>query len=141
LPKAFFLYAGMSGLLGWNTILTFTHSFDCDVFGGQVWAGSGWPFWSTLMYSVALNMFSGLFSSRTIIAHISSMLRCLLGCVFGAIAILGLLLIRFYSPKYVPGEDDASVLGLALACTFLLASSSACWQSATFGMAGPSRHR
>jgi len=136
LPKTFFLYAGMSGLLGWNTILTFTNSYNCDVFMNHVWVGSGWAFWSALAYSISLNIFSGALSSRTIADWFTVGFRCFFGCMLGASGVLALLVIRFEWEGKNPAEDDTFKLGVALLCVFCLACGSAFWQSATFGMAG-----
>eukprot|EP00401_Gymnodinium_catenatum_P028779 CAMPEP_0117508364 /NCGR_PEP_ID=MMETSP0784-20121206/26911_1 /TAXON_ID=39447 /ORGANISM="" /LENGTH=457 /DNA_ID=CAMNT_0005303917 /DNA_START=45 /DNA_END=1418 /DNA_ORIENTATION=+ len=132
LPTASFYFAGAATLLGWNVVLTFTHTFDCDVFGGMVWAGSSWPFWSTLSYSLALNIVQGIMSSRTLVDRLPFGTRWCISCVSLSAGLLGLLLCAACDAGRCREWDFA----VALLCVAFLGSAAAVFQSAAFGMAG-----
>ena len=54
---------------------TFTHSFDCNVFLGRRFAGAGWAFWCSIVYSLAVNIAQLILTSRTVVASIPFALR------------------------------------------------------------------
>ena len=72
------------GLLSFSHIFhftrTFTHSFDCDVFLGSRFTGAGWPFWCSIVYSLAVNLTQLILTSRTVVARISFALRWNVTC-------------------------------------------------------------
>lgn len=134
LPVVFFCFAGASSLLGWNTVLSFTHVFDCNLFGGRTWAGAGWPFWAPVAYSAALNVIGGCLSNQTLASWFSISFRICAGCLFMAAGLFGLLgcalLLRFED------EDEDFGLEVGLVYVTMLAVGAAVFQATIFGLAG-----
>jgi len=132
LLRASFFYAGVASLLPWQVLLTFTHSFDCDVFLGSRFTGAGWPFWCSIVYSLAVNLTQLILTSRTVVARISFALRWNVASVSQALSLMGLLLCHFYT---TPESIDTG-FALAVACTALLGAASGIMQACGFGLAG-----
>eukprot|EP00928_Gymnodinium_smaydae_P044915 TRINITY_DN29983_c0_g1_i1.p1 TRINITY_DN29983_c0_g1~~TRINITY_DN29983_c0_g1_i1.p1 ORF type:complete len:483 (+),score=85.30 TRINITY_DN29983_c0_g1_i1:133-1449(+) len=132
LPTACFYYAGISVLLGWNMVLSFSHFFDCGMFGGQEWGGSGFPFWCTLAYSSSNPLVQVMLASRRVLERFSFDARWCVGIVGSIVALLGLTACQVWTND--TNRDFFFVV--ALAFTFLLGSSSAIFQSSCFALAG-----
>lgn len=135
LPRAGFYYLGVVTLLGWNMILAFTHTFDCNMLGGKTWAGSGWAFWCAMCNSTLVNFVQASFSSRKVAAVIPFAVQLSVGCVLLAISLLGLVFLKVTSTS----NDDETVnstFQMALGLVCIQGTSSALLSSAVFALAG-----
>eukprot|EP00931_Biecheleriopsis_adriatica_P124578 TRINITY_DN99727_c0_g1_i1.p1 TRINITY_DN99727_c0_g1~~TRINITY_DN99727_c0_g1_i1.p1 ORF type:complete len:439 (-),score=68.46 TRINITY_DN99727_c0_g1_i1:51-1367(-) len=132
LPRASFYYVGIVSLMGWNLVLTFTHSFDCEMLGGRTFGGSGWAFWCSLCYSISLNLVQIMMSSRTLMSKLSFGVRWNASLLGMGVALVGLVLCKVFTRPASVEEGFA----MALLFVALLGFSAGLLQSAAFSMAG-----
>ncbi|CAK9008149.1 unnamed protein product [Durusdinium trenchii] len=132
LLRASFIYAGVATLLSWQVLLTFTHSFDDDVFHSQRFAGAGWAFWCSIVYSLAVNITQLILTSRTVVAFIPFALRWNVASVSLSMSLVGLLLCHMYTTP----QNISTGFGMAVACTGLMGAAAGVWQACAFGLAG-----
>jgi len=130
--QACFYIAGFATLLGWQIILSFTHSFDCTLFRGKRFAGAGWAFWCSMGYSLTVNITQLVLTSRTVVSRVPFALRWNVAAVCSALSLIGLMLCHLYT------TPDSLEMGfaLAVACVSLTGAASGIWQACAFGLAG-----
>ena len=130
--QACFYFSGMATLLGWQIILSFTHSFDCTLFLGKRFAGAGWAFWCSMAYSLAVNITQLVLTSRTVVSRIPFAVRWNVAAICCALSLVGLLLCHLYTTPETLGMGFA----MAVACVSLTGAASGIWQACAFGLAG-----
>lgn len=117
LPHIGFMYLGCLTLLGYQMILTFTHVFDCEMFQGRTWLGSGWAFWCFLSYAAPNTIVAAIVNSRTLSAGFPFSIQVALGCVFEAVCLAGLLCLKVAMPEN--GGPDVQTKMFAAAMLFV----------------------
>ena len=130
--KACFYFSGMATLLGWQIILSFTHSFDCTLFLSKRFAGAGWAFWCSMAFSLGVNLTQLVLTSRTVVSRIPFATRWNVAAIGSALSLIGLLLCHIYTTPETLGMGFA----MAVACVSLTGAASGIWQACAFGLAG-----
>eukprot|EP00933_Yihiella_yeosuensis_P031406 TRINITY_DN24975_c0_g1_i1.p1 TRINITY_DN24975_c0_g1~~TRINITY_DN24975_c0_g1_i1.p1 ORF type:complete len:448 (-),score=45.08 TRINITY_DN24975_c0_g1_i1:450-1793(-) len=134
IPTLSFYYAGASSLIGWNIVLTFTHSFDCDMLGGKTFLGASWAFWASFVYSLALNLIQLVMTSRKLSSNLPFQLKWNLSSVAMAMSTLALLSCSVLAMR--DGLEVNSAFISAMVCIIILGLAAGTIQSAAFGLAG-----
>lgn len=132
LPVLSFYYAGIAAILSWNMVLTFIHTFDCDMVQGKSFGGAGFAFWCSIVYSLMLNIIGLVMTSRSVVARFSFQTRWTIGCLGQALSIAALL--NCYALKNKFSVD--TIFGASMVSTAFTGLTAGILQNSAFGLAG-----